>query len=166
VPAALNGFFAVVTFSGSARFLVPVAVAAATALLVARRHFEAVLVGASMITATLVVWGMKAIVGRARPALWEAQWYWGSSFPSGHTLSTAAFATAGALCVARIWPRAASVAMALAVLWTGLVAVSRLVLGVHWPSDVLVAMCIGLFIPLMISVTNDLYRRQSQARDQ
>ena len=48
-PAALNGFFAVVTFSGSARFLVPVAVVAAIALLFARRHFEAVLVGASLI---------------------------------------------------------------------------------------------------------------------
>jgi undecaprenyl-diphosphatase len=131
VPPALNGLFAMVTFSGSARFLAPVAVVAAMALLVARRHFEAVLVGASVITATLAVWGMKAIVGRARPALWEAQWYWGSSLPNGHTLSTAAFATAAALCVARIWPRAGSVAMALAVLWTGLVAVSRLVLGVH-----------------------------------
>ena len=164
VPAALNGFFAVVTFSGSARFLVPVAVVAAVALFVARRRFEAVLVGASAVTATLVVWGMKAIVGRARPALWEAQWYWGSSFPSGHTLSTAAFATAAALCVARIWPRAGTVAMALAVLWTGLVAVSRLVLGVHWPSDVLAAMCLGAFIPLLISVANDLgYRHPPSA---
>ena len=159
VPAALNGFFAAVTFSGSARFLVPVAAVAAASLLVARRRFEALLVGASAISATLVVWGMKAIVGRARPALWEAQWYWGSSFPSGHTLSTAAFATAAALCVARIWPRAGSPAMVLAVLWTGLVAVSRLVLGVHWPSDVLAAMCVGAFIPLLISVSNDLRHR-------
>ena len=164
VPAALNGFFAVVTFSGSARFLMPVAVVAAIALLVARRHSEAVLVGASVLTATLVVWGMKAIVGRARPALWEAQWYWGSSFPSGHTLSTAAFATAAALCVARIWPRAGTLAMALAVLWTSVVAVSRLVLGVHWPSDVLAAMCLGAFIPLLISVANDLRPRESSAR--
>ena len=165
VPAALNGFFAVVTFSGSAKFLVPVAAVAATALLVVRRRFEALLVGASVITATLVVWGMKAIVGRARPALWEAQWYWGSSFPSGHTLSTAAFATAAALCVARIWPRAGSLAMALAVLWTGLVAISRLVLGVHWPSDVLAAMCLGAFIPLLISVAKDLRRRSSDVQD-
>ena len=116
VPSALNGFFAAVTFSGSARFLMPVTVVAVATLLVARHRFDALLVGASVITATLVVWGMKAIVGRARPALWEAQWYWGSSFPSGHTLSTAAFATAAALCVARVWPRAGSVAMALAVL--------------------------------------------------
>lgn len=156
VPAALNGFFAIITLSGSARFLVPFAVLTAITLLVARRRFEAVLVSASVAAATLVVWGMKALVGRARPALWETQWYWGSSFPSGHTLNTAAFATAVALCVARIWPRAASPAIALAVLWTGLVAFSRLVLGVHWPSDVLVAMCLGFFIPLMISVANDL----------
>ena len=160
VPADLNGFFAAATLSGSARFLSPVAIVAAVALLVARRRFEALLVGASVLTATLVVWGMKAIVGRARPALWDAQWYWGSSFPSGHTLGTAAFATAAALCVARIWPRAGTLAMALAVLWTGLVAVSRLVLGVHWPSDVLAAMCIGIFIPLMISVVRDLGLRK------
>lgn len=156
VPAALNGFFALVTFSGSARFLVPVAVITAVALLGARRRFEALLVGASLLAATLVVWGMKAIVGRARPALWEAQWNWGSSFPSGHTLSTAAFSTAAALCVAQLWPRAGSPAMVLAVIWTGLVAVSRLVLGVHWPSDVLAAVCLGAFIPLLISVTHGL----------
>ena len=166
VPAALNGFFAVVTFSGSAKFLMPVAAVAAIALLVARRRFEALLVGVSVVTATLVVWGMKAIVGRARPALWDAQWYWGSSFPSGHTLSTAAFSTAAALCVARIWPRAAGPAISMAVLWTGLVAFSRLVLGVHWPSDVLVAMCLGFFIPLMISVANDIRHRESSLRCQ
>ena len=160
VPAALNGFFEVVTLGGSARVLVPLTLVASTVLWLARRRFEALLMSASLLTATLVVWGMKAIVGRARPALWDAQWYWGSSFPSGHTLSTAAFATAAALCVARIWPRAGSLAMALALLWTGLVAVSRLVLGVHWPSDVLAATCLGVFIPLLISVGNDLSRRK------
>lgn len=161
IPSALNGFFSVVTLSGSAKLLVPVAVVAAVSLLVARRRFEAVLVGASATAATLMVWAMKAIVGRARPALWEAQWYWGSSFPSGHTLSTAAFSTAAALCVARIWPRAGSLAMAVAVLWTALVGASRLVLGVHWPSDVLAAMCVGAFIPLVISLANDLRTRGS-----
>lgn len=156
VPAALNGFFEVITVSGSAKFLVPLAVMVAVILLVARRRFEAVLLGASVITATLMVWGMKAIVGRARPALWEAQWYWGSSFPSGHTLSTAAFSTAAALCVARIRPWAGAPTMVLAMIWTGLVAVSRLVLGVHWPSDVLAAVCLGAFIPLLFSLVHDL----------
>ena len=165
VPPALSGFFGVVTLSGSAAFLIPVALLATVALLVARRRFEAVLVSASVVTATLVVWVTKAIVGRARPALWEAQWYWGSSFPSGHSLSTAAFSTAAALCVARIWPRAGGLAMALAILWTSLVALSRLVLGVHWPSDVLAAMCVGSFIPLLISVAFDMRRRNSEGED-
>jgi undecaprenyl-diphosphatase len=160
VPAALTGFFEAITFSGSARFLVPVIAITVVALRSSGRAFEAVLVGASSIVATLLVWGMKSLVGRARPGLWEAQWYAGSSFPSGHTLSTAAFATACALCVARIWPRAGSLAMALALLWTSLVAVSRLVLGVHWPSDVLAAMCLGAFIALLISVVDGLRHRQ------
>ena len=69
VPAALNGPFAALTFSGSARVLVLFAGVAAIALLVARRRFVAVLIGALAITATLVVWSMKAVVGRARPAL-------------------------------------------------------------------------------------------------
>ena len=162
VPAALDGFFGMVTLSGSARFLVPLAAVAAVALRVARRRFEALLLCATVATATFAVWGMKAIVGRARPALWETQWYWGSSFPSGHTLTTAAFATAAALCVARIWPRAGTLAMVFAVLWTGLVAVSRLVLGVHWPSDVLAAICLGAFIPLLISVVSDLRLRNPE----
>ncbi len=159
VPTALNGFFALLTVSGSARVLVPLTALTAIALFVRRRRFEALLLGASVVTAAAVIWGTKAIVGRARPALWEAQWYWGSSFPSGHTLSTAAFSTAAALCVARIWPRGGSLAMVLAVLWTSGVAVSRLVLGAHWPSDVLAAMCLGANIPLFISVANDMRQR-------
>jgi undecaprenyl-diphosphatase len=87
--------------------------------------------------------------------LWETQWYSGSSFPSGHTLATAAFATAGALCVARMRPGAARVAMTVAMLWIALVGLSRLVLGVHWPSDVLAATCVGIFVPLTFSVAFD-----------
>ena len=164
VPSELAAYFEAFTRSGSAAFLVPVAVVAAFALLVARRRFEAVLVGASLATATLIVYALKSIVGRARPALWESQWYWGSSFPSGHTLSTAALSTAAALCVARIWPRAGNLAMSLAILWTCLVALSRLILGVHWPSDALAAMCIGFFIPLLISVAFDLRRPATSAK--
>ena len=164
VPSALTGFFAVITLSGSAAFLMPTAVVAALLLLAIGQRLEAVLLSGSLAAATIVVWTMKALVGRARPSFWETQWYLGSSFPSGHTLSTAAFATAAALCVARIWPRAANAAMALAILWTCLVAVSRLVLGVHWPSDVLAAACLGALIPLFISVATDL-RHQSPVRE-
>ena len=156
VPSALAGSFQLLSLSGSAAFLVSVTVLLALALLLAGRRFEALLVGTSTLGASLVIYLLKTLVGRARPELWDAQWYWGSSFPSGHVLGTAAFSAAAALCLARIWPRSSTPAMALAILWTVLVAASRLVLGVHWPSDVLAAMCLGGFIPLALSVAHDL----------
>lgn len=158
VPAAWSGFFSVVTLSGSAAFLLTLGSLAALVALFAKRWFEAMLLASSLATATLLVYVLKAMVGRARPDLWDTQWYWGSSFPSGHTLSTAALSTAAALCVARGWPRGGDAAMWAAMLWTGLVALSRLVLGVHWPSDVLAALCMGAFIPLLISVLFDRHR--------
>jgi undecaprenyl-diphosphatase len=95
-----------------------------------------------------VVYGMKVIIGRERPALWEVQWYWGSSFPSGHTLVMAAFATSAALVAGRLWPAVRVPALVLALAWTLLVGLSRLVLGVHWPTDVMVATCLGMAMPL------------------
>lgn len=156
VPSSLTGFFMLITLSGSWYFLLPVTLMATAALLIARHRVEAALLGTSMITAPLVVYTLKMIVDRTRPTLWETQWYWGSSFPSGHTLGTAAFSTAAALCMGRVWPRYGSLAMVVAAIWTSLVAVSRLVLGVHWPSDVLAAICIGVFIPLAVSVAFEL----------
>jgi undecaprenyl-diphosphatase len=155
VPAAWHGFFTAVTLSGSAGFLLPASAIAVAVLLITRRRFEALLLGSSMLAGTLLIFVLKTLVGRVRPALWSTDRYWGSSFPSGHALGTAVFATAFALCIARLCPRATSTAMAAAMLWAGLVAISRLVLGVHWPSDVLAALCMGVFIPLAFSVWFD-----------
>jgi undecaprenyl-diphosphatase len=156
VPGTLTGFFEAVTFTGSSRVLFPLATAATIALLCARRRLEALLLAASVISGAAVVYVVKTLVGRARPALWETEAYWGSSFPSGHTLVVAAFATAAALCVSRIRPAARKLALSIAILWISLVAISRLVLGVHWPTDVLAAACIGAFLPLAMSVVLEL----------
>lgn len=152
VPRALNGFFEAVTSTGSLWVLFPLVTGTSVALLWARRRFESLLVAASVISAVLVIYLVKIVVGRVRPELWNTEWYWGFSFPSGHTLAVAAFATAIALCVSRIRPASSTLALSLAISWITLVGFSRLVLGVHWPTDVLVAACIGAFLPLAISV--------------
>lgn len=157
VPGKLTGFFEWVTFTGSATFLLPLTIGSVIAMLWARQHFDALLLSASVISATAVVYLIKSAVNRVRPTLWETNLYWGSSFPSGHTLAVAAFATAIALCVNRNWPTARTFAVTMAVFWISLVALSRLVLGVHWPTDVLAAACIGASLPLAMSVALDLY---------
>jgi undecaprenyl-diphosphatase len=156
VPAGLTGFFTAVTLAGSAAVVVPSAVLAASVLAVLKRRSESLLVLGSLAAAATLVFTIKTAAGRVRPNLWDVQWYWGSSFPSGHTLHTAAVCTALALCAGRLWPRSASWAMCAALGWTSLVALSRLVLGVHWPTDVLAAMCLGAFIPLAISMAMEL----------
>ena len=155
-PHSLIGFFEAVTLTGSSWFLFPFAAVTTIALLWAKHRFEALLVAMSVISAAMVIYVIKTVVGRLRPALWDTEWYWGSSFPSGHTLAVAAFATAAALCASRIRPASHHLALSMAILWTTLVAISRLVLGVHWPTDVLVAICIGAFLPLAMSVVLEL----------
>lgn len=156
VPRAATGFFEIATLTGSAKFLIPLAVAATAALLAARKRFEAALLASSLVLAELLLYSIKMLVQRPRPRLWETETYWGSSFPSGHTLAVAALATAAVLCAARIRPSLQAPAMVLGLLWIFLVGFSRLVLGVHWPTDILVAACLGSFIPLAISVAHEL----------
>lgn len=151
VPARLTPFFEAITLTGSWSVLFPLGLATATAWLVAKRRLEALLVAASTAAGAAIVYVLKAAVGRDRPELWDTAWYWGSSFPSGHTLVLAAFATAVALSIARVYPAWRHLAAAFALVWIALVAFSRLVLGVHWPTDVLAAACIGGFVPLLMS---------------
>ena len=122
------------------------------ALLCAKRRFEALLLTVSVLGGAVIVYVLKAAVGRARPELWDTEWYWGSSFPSGHTLVVTALATATVISVNRIWPGSRKLATLIAFVWTFSVGISRLVLGVHWPTDVLASVCIGMFLPLAIGI--------------
>ena len=151
-PGSLNGIFKIITNSGSIYVLLPLTIIVVLSLLYAKRRFEATLLASSVVSSAIIVYFLKTLVDRDRPLLWKTEWYWGSSFPSGHTLVVATFATAAALCIGRIWPKKRMLALSFAILWLGLVAFSRLVLGVHWPTDVLAAMCIGIFIPLMVNM--------------
>ena len=60
------------------------------------------------------------------------------SFPSGH--STAAFAFAGAILFSRVKMKWKSIALVIA----ALMGISRLYVGVHYPTDVLAGVAIGL----------------------
>lgn len=151
VPAALAPWFGAITLTASGFVLTPLTLVAGGALLAARRRGDAMLVTGSMVCGAVLIYALKVVVGRERPRLWAAEWYWGSSFPSGHTLAMATFTTAGALVAGRLWPAARVPALLVALVCVLLVGFSRLVLGVHWPTDVVVAACLGAAIPLGLS---------------
>lgn len=116
-----------------------IAIGAVVALLFLRLRKEAVLLTATIISGWLVNSLIKLTVGRPRPEivphLTEAG---GKSFPSGHSFNSAVVFIAIALAFAAMSPRQ-SVRLTLigsAVILTLMVAVSRVWLGVHFPSDV------------------------------
>ena len=165
VPPSLNDFFQALTLSASAKVILALTSITTVALLVTHRRMEAALFPSTVLAALLLVYVVKTLVERTRPALWDTQWYWGSSFPSGHTLTSAAFATAACIALARRSPRARWPAFALATTWVVLVASSRLVLGVHWPTDVLAAACAGVLVALAMDAAFSALWQAHRARE-
>jgi undecaprenyl-diphosphatase len=112
---------------------------AAAVLLVVRRWSAAVLLAAVAVGTSVLSSGVKAWVGRARPTVPHPVAHAsGASFPSGHALTAAATAL---LAVVLLRPLGQAVwrpvAAAFAVVAALAVSFSRLVLGVHYLSDVL-----------------------------
>lgn len=124
-----------------------VAAAAAGAWLARRRSFAAGFVPlaalvAGSVTETLV----KQVVGRPRPPMFaRLVAEHDPSFPSGHTTGTAALLTSVALVAApALRSRAArAIAVAVAGLVAAAVGAARLVLGVHWLTDVAAGWLLG-----------------------
>ncbi len=99
----------------------------------------AVMVGDKLLTEAI-----KALVDRARPELEAVAATLGPSFPSGHTSTAAASWAAFALVAGRwwgprAWPALAGAAVGIAVA----VGVSRVLLNVHWLTDVLAGLALG-----------------------
>ena len=111
-----------------------------------RRRRDAALLLLSTGAGVALSVGLKQLFGRERPDMaLRAVEAMNPSFPSGHAMMSAVvFLTVGALS-ARFAQRRRVKAFALgaAVAATLLVGVTRVYLGVHWPSDVLAGWCVG-----------------------
>ena len=135
-----------VTALGGTSVLTLITVIALGYLLIERKYHAAAFLLVAMVGGSLLSSLLKLGFDRPRPDLVAhgAQVY-SASFPSGHALMSAvAYLTLGAL-LARVQKgrRLKLYFLAVAVALTMLIGVTRVYLGVHWPTDVLAGWCIG-----------------------
>jgi undecaprenyl-diphosphatase len=134
-----------VTALGSPVFLAFISVAAVGYLLLIRQRSHALLVSISVLGGELQSTALKIAFDRSRPDIPSTVRVFTASFPSGHAmLSAVTFLTLGALLArTQIESRVKAYFISIAVFLTIAVGLSRLYLGVHYPSDVLAGWCVG-----------------------
>jgi undecaprenyl-diphosphatase len=134
------------------------AMVAALVFALRREMTAAFLVVASPLGASMIENVLKTLVGRHRPHLWPgAQVLHSYSFPSGHATDAAAlFAALCFLAWSRWDARRSIAATAVSCLLVLAVGVSRVYLGVHWPTDVIggfsLALCWVSLLVVLLSV--------------
>jgi undecaprenyl-diphosphatase len=113
---------------------------------------------------------LKHVIQRERPTIIaHRSAVYTSSFPSGHSmLSAVVYLTLGTLLARLAKERIVKFYfLMVALILTGLVGVSRVYMGVHWPTDVLAGWTAGLvWAALCWAATRYLQRRGAVERDQ
>ncbi|QDL12626.1 phosphatase PAP2 family protein (plasmid) [Brasilonema octagenarum UFV-E1] len=111
--------------------------------------------------------GLKLFFSKPRPQLWTLLISEKSfSFPSGHALGSMVLYGFIGYILATHYPKFSQIIYTLAVILIVAIGISRLYLGVHWPTDIIAGYSIG-FLWLMICITMlKLQRlRQGQSLD-
>ena len=142
----LDHFFRGMTWLGSLYMLAPLAVLLVTVLLYFQKRWEALLLVVGFGGAALLAHLAKALLARPRPDLVDPVIALPAdgSFPSAHTAQIVAFALCAVLVVRRTLPEWQYAAGVVAVLLIAVVATSRVYLQVHYPSDVLGGIALGI----------------------
>jgi membrane-associated phospholipid phosphatase len=124
---------------------------------------KSMVIGASMFTSAVITLTLKYAINRPRPFetypyLDQAISSTTASFPSGHTSNSFALATSLSLAYPKWYVIVPSY------LWASSVAYSRMHLGVHYPSDVLIGALIGAGSSFLTYKLNQLMGNRKFAR--
>lgn len=143
---AIAGLAGALTDLGGWLVLFLATLAGAAALLANGRRRDAALLLVVTQGGRAMVELQKAAIGRVRPSNDQADLIHSLSFPSGHSANSMITALMLALLLAggRKWPIAAALGFSFAIGCT------RLILGVHWPTDVLGGWAFGAFWVLAV----------------
>ncbi len=151
-PAQVQ-FWKIVSIVGGPTVLRVAAFVAVVLLWIRRQRAAAVLVAVAIGGAAALSGIFKVLVNRGRPVVAVPVEHAGSaSFPSGHALTS--FVAVGVLLILLLPPRShrhRALLVTGAVLLAAAVGFSRLLLGVHYPSDVLGSWLIGTALLLILT---------------
>ena len=161
-PAWMHEMVRDITALGSFSLLGLIVLGVCAYLYLARMRSAALFVLVSVLGGTLLSTVLKMGYNRPRPDLTTMSEQFTASFPSGHAmLSAVTFLTLGAL-LARFAPtrRLQILSIGGALLLTLLVGLSRLYMGVHYPSDILAGWCLGSAWALLCSSVAIMLQRR------
>lgn len=143
----------ILRITGGPVFVTIVSTSVVVLLLVTRRWGWAAYLAATALGGALISESVKTLIARERP-VWPDPYSLaaGFSYPSGHSLAGitnwVVYGVIVLFLVPRSWVRVVAVAL---MLWGVAMAPSRLVLGVHWPADVVGGWLFGFGWVLAVS---------------
>ena len=169
VSPQMNSIMEVITFLGSAQFLTPAnLILIAFAFFIEKDKWLGIKVASIALTSLVLMSTLKLYFGRPRPDIPLLEAAAGLSFPSGHALMS--FTFYGLLAyflnneIKRRWLRILCVGLSvLLILFIGL---SRIYLRVHYFSDVLAGMAVGvIWLTISLTILNKLESRKKVTTD-
>jgi undecaprenyl-diphosphatase len=158
-------FWRNVSFLGSTALLTSASSVLIVALVVAHRNRSALQLAALMIGALLLNTGLKRLLRRERPPeLYPDTMPTSFSFPSGHALMSLVFYFTISFVASRmVAQRGLKIAFWIVASATvGAIGLSRVYLGVHYPSDVVAGYLVGaLWLAVAFGIISGMQNRQS-----
>ncbi len=152
--------FLIITTLGNVEILGPISLCIVGLFWYKKQRLNALIVGASMAGAASANIILKMLFHRNRPAFWQSAIHeTGYSFPSGHAMLSSALLFSLILIAwhtkARWWVLAGGSIL------TALIGLSRLYMGVHYPTDIVAGWCASFLWVVIVFVVSRgfLYRR-------
>lgn len=149
----LDNLMLFITQLGNPTVVVILAGVTILTLLWRRYRLEAIIFVLTCLGAFILNTGLKLFFSKVRPQLWKQLIVETSySFPSGHALGSIVLYGFIAYLLATHYHKYSKIIYFIAVILIGAIGLSRLYLGVHWPTDIIAGYGVG-FLWLTICIT-------------
>ena len=141
----------VVTFFGSSQFLLPAYILLIVFYIIKKNTAYAIDIAIIGISSTAIMFFLKSIFKRHRPPMPIVKTIVGYSFPSGHSVSSFIFCSILVYLVfqSSLTKTLKYIISFLLLLFALTIGLSRVVLNVHFASDVIAGFCLGLVLVIL-----------------